>query len=433
MLYPADEPIDKILIPQVEVADLPERGRTEIVEVVVKLKGELNAVDFAPQARRLLGVWAIVTPLEDTNQLIIQCNVDSLRRNLKIFMANPNDPKAAPNATIYAHKCIYLRASAAEALLRNALGKLQDDVIIKSAAPLEKGSAGTQTKTTTRTTTITADRPTNMVFISGPAAKIEQAKTVLKAADVARYKGDPGILVGPPVFKTHEVPLGNAEAMAKVVADIFKDDPTVRILVNPPSRLLVYADPQTHLEIDQLYREPAPVLKTELVSLYRNDAGKFVDSLKEIFPEHRNSAPYIGADADSNSVRLRGTPEQIRAVREVILQLDGTGGTTRMFTLDKASGATVAEAMEQLFPRIRDNPLKVVLPGGGLDEKKEEKKKEAPPQVEPVPAPKGSSQKTPLRLPSEMGPSLSRADAGTTGSISKARILSKCSQSRKSA
>ncbi len=235
-----------------------------------------------------------------------------------------------------------------------------------------------------------------MVFISGPTAKIEQAKTVLKAADVPRYPGDKGILVGPPVFKTHELPLGNAEAMAKVLAEIFKDDNTVRIVVNPPSRLLVYADPQTHLDIDRLNGEPPPVQQTVLIPLVRNDAGKFVDSLKEMFPSFKNSDLYIGADIDSNSVRLRGTPAQVKQVREVILLLEGSGPiTSRMFTLDKASGATVAEALEQLFPRVRDNPLKVVLPGSGVEEKREEKKPEEPPKVERVPAPKGSTQKAP--------------------------------------
>lgn len=388
MIYPADEPIDKLIIPRIEVSELPERGKTEIVEVVVKLRGELNAVEFAPQARRLLGVWGIVTPLEDTNQLIIQGTVDSLRRNLKHFMANPDDPRPAESAHTFAHKCIYLRASAAEALLRNALGQLSEPIVIKSAGaapqgPADKTPAAKETKTV-RITTITSDRPTNMVFISGPPAKIEQAKIVLKSADVARFVGDKGILIGPPLFRTHEVPQGNAEAMAKVLVDIFKDDNTIRILVKPPAQLLVYADPQTHLEIDRLNGEAPPPQKTELIALWRLDAGPFVDSLKEMFPESRNSAPYIGADRDSNSVRLRGTAEQIKAVREVISQLDGKAGSTRIFALDKASGATVADALEQLFPRVRDNPLMINLPGHGL----EVKSPANPPNLERVPAPK---------------------------------------------
>ncbi len=61
MIFPADEPIDKLLIPRIEMEELPERGRSEIVEVVVKLKRRhLNAVEFRARkartsARRLGG------------------------------------------------------------------------------------------------------------------------------------------------------------------------------------------------------------------------------------------------------------------------------------------------------------------------------------------------------------------------------------------
>lgn len=360
MLHPADEPIDRLRVPQIDVGELPERGRSEIVEVAVKLKGHLNAVGFAPQARKLLGAWAVVTPLEDTNQLVIQCNVEALRRNLKHFAADPKEIQPADSAHSFAHKCAYIRASAAEALLRKALGPLQEEVV-KSAGPTEKGAPAPQVKS--RITTITSDKATNTIFISGPSTKIDQAKIILKNADVARYKGDKGILIGAPLFRTHDVAQGNAEAMAKILADIFKDE-TIRITIQPPASLLIYADPQTHLEIDRLRGEPAPAQKTELVTLWRLDAGRFAENLREIFPESRHSAPYIGADLDSNGIRIRGTAEQIKAVRDVIRELDGKQGTTRIFSLDKASGATVVEAIQQLFPKVRDNPIEITLPSG---------------------------------------------------------------------
>lgn len=72
MIYPADAAIPDDLIPLISVAELSNRGKTELVEVTLTLKGSLNAEDFAPQAKRLLGDFARVTPLEATNQLIIR-------------------------------------------------------------------------------------------------------------------------------------------------------------------------------------------------------------------------------------------------------------------------------------------------------------------------------------------------------------------------
>ncbi len=438
MIFPADGEIPNSFIQRIAVEDLPEHARTEIVEVTLTLKGSLNAEEFAVKAKRLLGSFSSVTPIDDTNQLIVRADVGTIRRHLATLTGK--DPSGKPAVTKeedesahnLAYKCVYLRATAAEALLRKNLGNLIEVVVSKGATaptnPMDKtdtppgpggpggfgkgppgGGAGGSTSTRRRVTTITADSATNTVFVSGPADQIEQAKGVLAKADVARGKGDKGILVGPPFFKIHEVPLGNADVMAKMLIDIFKDD-SIRINVNPPSRLLVYADPQTHLEINLLLNsEPPAAQEMALVSLGRLDAVKFADSLKNMFPDSKNGSPFIEADSDGNLIRLRGTGEQVKAVKLVIQAYDGGaigGGNVRMITLDKGSAATVGEALFQLFPKIRDNPINLNLPGGGLDEKKEdkkdEKKKDGPPKVEQVPLPKRSAQNAPARLTPDM-------------------------------
>jgi hypothetical protein len=81
MIWPVDGK-DWPPIPRVSVAELSDRAKTEIVEVTITLKGHLDAEEFAPKAKRLLGPFASVTPIRETNQLIIVADVASLRRNL---------------------------------------------------------------------------------------------------------------------------------------------------------------------------------------------------------------------------------------------------------------------------------------------------------------------------------------------------------------
>ena len=209
MIYPADAAIPDDLIPLISVAELSNRGKTELVEVTLTLKGSLNAEDFAPQAKRLLGDFARVTPLEATNQLIIRAPVGNILRHLEtltgrdvqgvVAKTGPGD-ETEISAKNWSHKCVYVRANIAEEVLRKSLGNLTQVIVNKgagaSANPMEKEKekdggkgplgGGGQTSTRTRVTTIASDKGTNTVFVSGPADKIEQAKLVIAKIDVGR-------------------------------------------------------------------------------------------------------------------------------------------------------------------------------------------------------------------------------------------------------
>ena len=67
------------MIPRVRAEDLPIRGQTEIVEVVVKLSPK--EADDVFDLQRLLGDFGRVTPLVD-NHFVVRSNVATLRRTL---------------------------------------------------------------------------------------------------------------------------------------------------------------------------------------------------------------------------------------------------------------------------------------------------------------------------------------------------------------
>ena len=116
-MVPADK-IDDTLVPFLKVEDLPERGKTELVRVIIKLKKQ-NAEDFAIQVKRMLGDFGHVTPLPDTNQLILRAPVSNLRFALDIIV--PADETGDSELT-YSHKCKYIRALAAKTVLSESLG-----------------------------------------------------------------------------------------------------------------------------------------------------------------------------------------------------------------------------------------------------------------------------------------------------------------------
>lgn len=390
-MFPADVDLPDQVIPLIQIDDLKERGKTEIVRTVIKLEGH-NSEDVAPRVKSLMGDLGHVTPLAETNQLIVRGPVATIQTMLKIF--NPIDP--LESAHTYSHQCVYIRAIAARAVLAESLGAQQvvEKVVSTSGKdggerPPEGGGGGPfgfkgggggggggQTRQrTVRPHTITADKATNTVIVHGPADKIKQAKDVLTSIDKPRFEGDKGIMKGAPEFKTHDLPSGSAETMLKVLQETYKDDSSFRISVIGPTRLFVNADPQTHWEISMFINKDfqPTVLKSEMVTLNRLDAVQFAETIKGMLPDTKNGAPYIEADKDNNGIRIRGTVEQIKDVKGIIKSFDENpfpgSGTSRTVILDKGSGATVSEALYLLLGKMYpESDIKLFLPSQ-LDKK----------------------------------------------------------------
>ncbi len=78
-LVPADERIDKTLLPHVRLGDLPERGHSEFVELVLPL-GFLNAEEYAYEVKKIMGPFGEVVVLRVGNRLLVHDSAGSLRR-----------------------------------------------------------------------------------------------------------------------------------------------------------------------------------------------------------------------------------------------------------------------------------------------------------------------------------------------------------------
>ena len=85
---------------RVRIEDLKERGRTEVVEILLDLPARLNAEEFAPQMKRLLGSFGRLVPLPD-NRLLVIGDVATLQRTLDILADHllPPTPAAAMPAS----------------------------------------------------------------------------------------------------------------------------------------------------------------------------------------------------------------------------------------------------------------------------------------------------------------------------------------------
>ena len=168
------------------------------------------------------------------------------------------------------------------------------------------------------------------------------------------------------VLRTYQVPAGQAERLAKLVQEIFKNSPKVRVSALGANSVVVFAAPDDHLELARHLEENAARVNTELIQLSTLDARQTADTLRGMFGEPKAGGPFIDADAIRNALIVRGNAEQVQEVKGV-LRILGEGaqpGNMRTLILERGGAGTMAEAIQHLLTQMRANPVKVILPTG---------------------------------------------------------------------
>jgi hypothetical protein len=78
-LVPADEKVEQMLAPRVTMAELGERGRTELVRATIPLR-RLNAAKLAREVKKQIGPVGDVVSVPNQNALVMWDTAGNLRR-----------------------------------------------------------------------------------------------------------------------------------------------------------------------------------------------------------------------------------------------------------------------------------------------------------------------------------------------------------------
>ncbi len=362
------------------MAELPERGDTELVKVTVKLK-YFNAEDQALEVKKMLGPFGDVVPLIDQNALIISDTVKTLRTVIGIIREGD---KGDVNES-FTYKCKYIRARDAEERLAKLLGAKTEQPVAPPQQPrfgggffggppqfqmqqLQQQQAQNAPGKRSKTVVVTSDDNTNTVMVKGPPAAIGQAKAFLKEMDVQASAGDRPVVPGPRAWNTYDIPSSNAEALAKILSEQFaKKDPNVRISAVSLSRIMAYAYPEDHEAIAQFLNPKTVPTKAKTFGVGSLDAEIVVGILKDMFELGKTGVPFLAANTTTNSVFANGTAGQLKDVKEAIDALGGEpsleSGSTRIIGIGEGSAATLADALKTLMEGMGRNKVEVTKPG----------------------------------------------------------------------
>jgi hypothetical protein len=94
-LVASDEPVDSSIVPRIKISDLPARGNTELVSLVMSLTN-LSPDDAAIEVERVLGPLGRATPLAKSNQLVLQDTAGNLKRAIETVRAMEENAPQRP-------------------------------------------------------------------------------------------------------------------------------------------------------------------------------------------------------------------------------------------------------------------------------------------------------------------------------------------------
>lgn len=181
-------------------------------------------------------------------------------------------------------------------------------------------------------------------------------------------------------------PLGGADGATAlaILQTLLEGTGSARLAVDQQTgSLIALATPSEHLAIKQTLEklqtdgrrvDVIPVKKvnaTTAAALVNRLFNPVVGDAKTRDP----NAPVIEADRYSEALLVRGTADQVRQVRELVSQLDASDltaadgaarGPVRTLPISGTELQRALEQIENVWPTLRENPLRVTNPGQGI-------------------------------------------------------------------
>lgn len=384
-----DNGVPPNLIPNVEVSDLPKRGKNELMSVVFKLD-EIEAKDIDNEIGELVGPQGKVVALENSNSLFVTGIGQNLSRIHRLLsgVSGKEDPEAIQyRAFVIKH----IPAADAQKMVAGVLGidtgvknvsssmesmryQMSRDSRYRYPTP-PGGSAPEPTSSSSGKTRVTVDYRTNQLLISAKASDMELVEKALETIDVEFDAAGNRFVAtnNTPELRVYTVTTTDAREVAKTL-----DVVVPGVVVNEDGKagkIHIVATPTEHTEIDALIRKldgGGGSMAVSVLPLVSMDPLDVAITLQSMFSGDGDKAPTIEADVYGRRILVRGTQDQLIQIKSLLSQLgqDGTSadlagvsrGPVRTYSLGGRDPDQVLKLLEQVWERRSPNPLRIVKP-----------------------------------------------------------------------
>ncbi|MCL2744021.1 MAG: hypothetical protein FWE67_09225 [Planctomycetaceae bacterium] len=352
------------LLEPITPEELDDRGKYELCRCVFNLSRTMPDIIQA-EAEKLLGPQGSIVQLPKSQQIIVTETGGTLR-TIRDIIKRIDDPDDVASGKIQIIEPKNLSADEALSIMRKLLSINENDASLRTATDI----SGTR------------------IWMSGRGDMIERAKEIIQTLDESYNAGNPA-MEGQPQFEVHNPGTADPAAVLAVLQTLLVGIPDIRLSLDPKTNgIAALARPANHITIRETIKQMQvnrPV--TEVIPLKRLSPSSAVDSIKKFFATgsidstvstsgSRNQvqtgvpAPTVEADIVGRQILVRGTEAQIADIKAFLLKLgeDGAGSRVagremiRTIPLSPATAALVLDQLKEVWPKLEQNEIKVVVP-----------------------------------------------------------------------
>jgi type II secretory pathway component GspD/PulD (secretin) len=425
--------VDPSLVPRATEEDLYDLLPHDLVKLSIELPEGMDAKQAVEDVKQALSPHAKVMPLAATKRLLL---IDTVA-NLRMVSALLNSERLAVEGRVVPREFVlkYIQASAVIDTLYVVLGldpnsrpsqmelQMQQQKMQIMQQMAQSGKDVMQLlKKDGPPVYLAYNRQRNSVLVNAPEPEMRVIERTIKALDIpaggVADSGDEGPMVRtleqyrlktitPDAVITTLEEIGNLSPRSELRGD--KDSKTIFARASATDHekikeLISQLDgSETMVEVFWLRRLPAEAVAGSIQSLIiekpkkkeSNDDYPFY-----IFGGRRNQEPEepdtilrVDADIENNRLIVRGTPQQLDEVRDLLVKLGepiGENGDTRrvrMFdAMDPAETQRLLEQIKEAWPAVGGDTELVIPPTPKVDGAADKKAEEEEDEEEPTPA-----------------------------------------------
>ena len=353
MVINLEDGIPPNVVETVPVEELDKRGQHEIVEVVFQLQN-VSPEEVEQEINKLKGPQGSVTVLPKSRQVRVIETAGRLRLIRRTIQAMENPQGAA--ARIRPIELQYADPQDALNLLRQLL-----DI------PADRNTSSDGS------VHIVLDPMGGRLLVTGKPDAVARVEEVVKAIDVPDPANPQKTRMGDaPQLEVYAVTGADPNSVLQVLQTLLAGMPEVRLSVEPKTgNIIALGRRAAHATIkatlEQLQRDSR---RLEVFPLRTLDPQLAVAAITKLFAKDAGpGAPTIDADPYSKRLLVRGSESQIEQIRLMLQQMGESGSSDRLgasnlrvVPVTGAAARTALEGLEEMWPTVRPNRIRVVTP-----------------------------------------------------------------------
>jgi type II secretory pathway component GspD/PulD (secretin) len=359
--------------------ELDRRGDFELLKCLFVLT-RVTPDEAQRQITLLLGPEGSTIPLGSAGQILVTDTAGKLKL-IREMLKRVEDPDSSMGSKI----------------MTIPLKHVPAEEVLAVARPLLGLTADTNQSDDIR---ISTDTFGNTLFATGSPDKLQLLKDAATQVDVKPGDGSSSaVVVESPTLKVHAIQSSDPDTAFNVLQTLLESSLNVRMTLEPKTNSIVAsATSADHKLIDDTLRTLAGETSSfTVISLKRIDTQTALTTLEKFFGKPASTSSSAGSssattgpiflgDSIARTIMVKGSPQELSQVRELIDKLEETGpetdllgGTVRVLPITGKSADRVLDQLQYLWEaRQKKNRIQIRVPGEGqpapLDGKREIKK-----------------------------------------------------------